>query len=524
MTFRIPQKPILTICGLIILSGLLRFHAFNSPVGGSHVWLSAHVVLTSLIWDSSGIDSHNFSPVYTFPGIENENMRSLASGISDTEGNYYYVSYPPFSFLLAYIFFKVFFLTPSLISLQLLNIFLQGVTAYLMYLTICELYHRNRNSFFPPGTLASVFYIFSTQSMWCHVYMYFADTLIQLLWSACILVSFIIFQREGVHKRPLLLIFGCINFLSVYTEWLGLFFSVLLFCYSTYKGFRNRIYFRVALIVALSTALAIFLTLWQYSSIDGFQTLISASTDKYLDRSGISQNSLYYAKIDILRLLNHYWRLHKANLILILFFSMTSLVLLKGNKSSGLKDHLYLIIIITLSILMHHAAFLEFSSMHDFSTLKSLILICFLIAFLYNFSVNAHINSANTLFFRRMLVGLMGIILFLNILIYYSMIDFRPHSIYSVVSHQVITTSPENAVLFGSTINDRENGVIVYMGQERAFSTQIQLLTQRNILGISGPREAITHMNKFGHNSGILYNFDQYGRLVGIDSFKRQSK
>ena len=520
MITSVRNKPFLIIFGLILLSSLLRLHAFINPVGGSHVWLSAHVVLTSSIWNTDGAKAHQFSPVYTFSESADKNMRTLASGISDNKGNFYYVSYPPFSFLLAYFFFKLFSLTPSLLVLQVVNIFLQWFTAYVIYLIVCELYHKKYTSYFYPGIIASALYIFSAQSMWCHVYMYFADTLIQVLWSISILVSFMIFQRGKVTSMRFIILLGCANFLSVYTEWLGLFFAVVIACYSAFLGTRKRAFFTVTVVVLISSLLAISLTVWQYSSVDGLQNLINASAEKYLDRSGISQNSLYYAQIDIQRILNHYWRLHKANIILLLFLSATLFILLKQLKYSKLKDHFYLTTITLAPILIHHAVFLEFSSMHDFSTLKSLIFFCFFTAYLYNILIyQTRLDPNSALFLQRLSVSLMIIILILNTLIYYSNINFSPQTIFSIASQQIATTSTQNDALYGSTRNQRENGIIVFMGGDRAFSPQIQLLTQRNILGVSGHIEAISHMKRYHNKHGILYTFDQYGRLVGIDSY-----
>ena len=517
MTPKLLKKPLFIICTLVLVSILLRLHVFKSPIGGSHAWLSAHVVLTSLIWDSEGIGTYNYSPIYTFFDEADKNMRSLASGISDNQGNYYYVSYPPFSFILAYFFFKLFYLSPSFEALQILNIFIQGSTAFVIYLIISTLYRKKTNTLFATGVVGSAFYIFSAQSMWCHIYMYFADTLIQVLWTLCIFLSFLVFRRNGAKNWIILFFLGFTNFLSVYTEWLGLFFAVVLIAYSLYKGIRNKIFFRVTLIVLLTTFLAFLLTLWQYSFIDGLDNLLKASAAKYMDRSGMSQYSFYYMKIDSLRLLNHYWRLHKANIIIILFFVITSLTLFKHFKSSNFKDHLYLIVITTCPIIMHHAAFLEFSSMHDFSTLKSLVLICFVISFLFNLITTSSPNPDTHLFLKRICLSVITLILLLNISLYYSKINFQPHTTFSIASVQIDITSSSNEALYSSTRSDRENGIMVYMGRERAFSPQIQLLTQRNIFATSGREEAITHMKTFEYEQGIHYIFDQYGRLTGIE-------
>ena len=265
----------------------MRWDAFRDPVKGSHVWLTAHTAMTLQIWDEEGISARYFSPAYTFSSPPNKHLRSLASGLSDSSGNYYYVSYPPLSFILAYAYINIFQLEPGMPALQSLNLILQLLISWLLYVVVCLVQQRPElDRIYPPAFLSSILYLFSAQAMWCHGYMYFADTVIQLFWVAGIALSTQIFFRAKSTSRAYVMCLGATVFLAAYTEWLGFFFAATLFMIALYFSGRDRSFIRVAAIVAISTTAAFTLALLQYAQIDGLSTYLQASVDKYTDRSG----------------------------------------------------------------------------------------------------------------------------------------------------------------------------------------------------------------------------------------------
>lgn len=509
--------PLLCICILLLTSTVIRWPAITDPVQGSHTWLSTHVIMTNQIWHSEGIGAYKFNPVYTYPAETNRNMRSLGSGLPDDQGNYYYVSYPPFSFYLSYLFFTVLLLKPNIVGLFILNILIQGLIAVLLYMLICVLFERKiTGMLYTPALLASSLYIFSAQTLWCHVYMYFADTLVLLFWVAYLLLSFLIFKRDRISSRGALTLFFITNFLLIYTEWLGLFVSATLFMYALYRSAREPIYLRILLLIAGATLLALGLTLYQYAAIDGLEAFLDTSISKYADRNGINEHAFYFVKLQMQRVLSYYGHLPRANLMLIAAFFALFLIS-KKKKNYLTAESGFLFALTLIPILLHHTIFLQFSSTHDFSTLKASIPFCLLLPILYNgvdFESDKKITSIDK---RWVFLPVFTLMMLLNIALFYSL--DRSRFLYRYAD-TVESSSTSEQALFAQVTDDRTNGVIVFMGEDRAFSTQIQMLINKNVLPVSKRVDVINHLRTNSISEGKLYIFNTYGGLIGIETIR----
>ena len=515
------SRPTTVILFLMLVSVLLRLHAFGGPIPGSHGWLTAHTIITNHIWQQDGLNTYKYNPVYSFSNQTDKNLRSLASGLADAEGNYYYVSYPPFSFYLSYLFINISRLNYSFESFYILNIIIQTLISFLLYALICSLYRTNyTNHICKPALAGSALYIFSTQNLWCHLFVYFADTLIQLLWVSIIFFSFHIFRRNKTNSKKYLFLLSISIFLAVYTEWLGLFAAFTLFMISAGMSFKHSTYLKVALLIAFSTSLALILTITQFSHVDGLESFINTSVSKYSDRNGYNYSSFYFTQLKITRLGLHYLRMPKTNLFLIVTLSLIALSFLKSVKTQRIPDHLFIIFSILTPILLHHSVFLEFSSMHDFSTLKTSVLFCVIAAFL--FQLNSSLLRTNNLSHVKITSFAFSVFILVNILSYYTHISFSSKSTLKEASSIIGSSSDSTEVLFAMSKGDRENGVMVFMGDDRAFSTQIQMLTKRNILAVPSRDQAMSTLKTLGAQKAKIFLFDQHGILTGIESIHSQ--
>jgi len=444
-------------------------------------------------------------------------MRSLGSGLPDDEGNYYYVSYPPFSFYLAYLFFTILFIKPNIIGLIILNVLIQGLIAVVLYTLICVLFEKKMTGkLYTPALLASALYIFSAQTLWCHVYMYFADSLVQLFWAAYVLLSFLIFKRDRISSRSVLILFFITNFLLVYTEWIGLFVSATLFLYALYRSVREPAYLRILLLIAGATLSALGLTLYQYASINGLEAFLDASISKYSDRNGLNEHTFYFVKLQMQRVLSYYGHLPRANMMLIVAFFALFLIS-KKKKGHFTTEVGFLFALTLIPVFLHHTIFLQFSSTHDFSTLKASLFFCLLLPILYNgvdFESDKKITSIDK---RWVFIPIFILMMLLNIALYYSL--DRSTFLYRYADTLESSSTSEQA-LFAQVTDDRTNGVIVFMGEDRAFSTQIQMLINRNVLPVSKRVDAINHLRSHSISEGKLYIFNTYGGLIGIETIR----
>ena len=509
--------------GLFLVTLLIRSDSIKEPVKGSHVWLTAHTAMTMEIWEKEGIAKHHFSPVYTYNAPANKHLRSLASGLSDEDGNYYYVSYPPFSFLLAYGFIKTLRLAPSMQSLQLLNLVIHFATSLLVYIVLCRLYRQKvRDKMFPPALMGAGIYLFAMQALWCHGYMYFADTVVQVIWVASLLFAFEILYRDKATSWPHLFALGLAVFLACYTEWLGFFFAATLFIVSTIFAFKNRIFIRLGLITAVAASSALVLTIYQYAQINGLDSFLEASVNKYSDRSGYGSESFYYIRLHMHFIVRHYWRLYYP-IIGAIFFLFVALATHKGPKvkSGGYERRTFFSLLI-VPILLHHFLFLEFTKVHDFALLKTLLLFSFAVPILYQSNIDRAAPEMRKSYVQLTLL-IITVLMSLNLLIYYKYDNSLPSDPFIVAGNHLKHDIDPEATVYAVNRNDRDSPLMIFMGSHRSFSPQVQLISQRNVLGVKDKSEALAHMQQNGFTKGHLIEINLYGVMLSSEPLRSAS-
>ncbi len=312
------KKAILFIA-IVVIYLIVRFSDINKPLDYNG-WSTAHSLITQQIWYKGGIQNYNFSPVYTFNNLKDKNIDNLG-GIKDAKGNYYYVSYPPFSFLLPFIIFKLLGIYPSLLPLNIFNAFLHVASAIFVYLLISLVLKKekqigvNHEAFF-----GFILYLFSPGNFWFYTNIYFADILVNTFFIAGVYFILKIIRQENFFSAKYLLFFGIIVLAGVYTEWLGLFFPISVLLYSIIKTKQDKRYLMLFSVTIIFTLISIFLTLYQYTSISGFSNLINEMQHKFLSRGGFS--SLFNLKF----FMNKFYLqlLKRLSTILILFFVFSS--------------------------------------------------------------------------------------------------------------------------------------------------------------------------------------------------------
>lgn len=384
--------------GLIILlfvaSIFIRKDNLSAPMYRYHEWITAHTLITSQIWEENGGPStYNYNPIYTYPG-EGNNFRNTLGGITKSNGEVYYVSYPPFTYIFAYYGMKVLGGT-SVKNIRILSLFIHFICSVLLYFIILKLDKKNNaHQFNLTGIIAAGFYIFGEGNLWNHGNLYFADTLIQPIILGLGLMTLTLLEKEKCSTQ-FKIAFFILVFLAIYTEWLGLFFSFTLGLFALYKWiFQKELKFRwltITLIIGFVTAIG--LTLIQYSSIEDFETLKEVWTKKYTERSGYSQSTHTAKQFNItgeLGLKNlqeqidyNYDRVLRTFTYLLIFLGV--LLLFKKNRKQivHVKAYSTSILFVSIVIGMHYLLFFNFNAMHGFASLKSGILFLLIGALIY---------------------------------------------------------------------------------------------------------------------------------------------
>lgn len=339
-------------------------------------YVTAHALLTVRIWQYDSPAIMHFNPVYTLPGEANRGINNLG-GIHDREGRYYYVSYPPFAFIFPFAIFHIGKIPADVLSLHWFNIILHGFSALGIYMVIAQLYGKKKGKCLP-ALAGSMLYLLAPANLWFHSAIYFVDVAAQPFF----IFGIFLFYRS-VYTKTLTPVLGLLLFLDIfimtYTEWIGVLFVLVgvLYLLIFTKQWKRT----VILVSLLSSAasLALCLTIWQYTQIAGFPALGQELLAKFAFRNGFStlnwkllENTAYF-----------YYRYYLT--IIILLFLFLILWFRKIGKTIRFfsTKEISLCFFSAAPVALHTILFLNFSSNHSFSTVKSSVFFSLIFGILF---------------------------------------------------------------------------------------------------------------------------------------------
>lgn len=374
---------LLLILVLFVLSVFVRKENHSVPLTRHHEWITAHTLITCEIWrDNGGPSAYHFSPVYTYPG-EGNHKRRMLGGVVDEKGDVYYVSYPPFSFLFAYYATQLMG-GPDTDSIRTLNLSIHFLCAVFLYLIAVALSSaENKSHFSIAGVVAAFLYLFSTGNLWIHGNLYFADMLVQLFVIAGLYAAIRLYRGQYKNEWLLLSALAALFFLATYTEWLGLLLSFFVGCsfLIAYFMHREKVYLKAFFTLGFSAALAIGLTLLQYTSIAGWDQLKEVSLSKYEERSGhevieevpnaftLENEAAYDFMID--RIDGFYKMAENFVGLFGIVFLLLVLIPNLRRKMETAGISFLILLLLGLAIFSHYYLFFNFNALHDFSSLKT---------------------------------------------------------------------------------------------------------------------------------------------------------
>ena len=272
---------------IFILSVYVRQENLKAPLQ-SEEWITAHTLITAEIWDENGGPSaFGFNPIYNYPGHGNA-YRSALGGIVAENGEVYYVSYPPFTFLFYYYVSHVVG-GPSVQSIRIISLLIHFLTSLLIFFLVQKIRSKkNQNAFNYGGIIAAGLYLFAKGNLRFHGNLYFADTLVQPLFIGCILLSLHYYKGEFKRENRTLIALFIVFFFTTYTEWIGLLTAFITGLFFLIKAIahRNKHLLKPFFTIGIASSLALAITIAQYSSIDGWESLKTTTSTKYAERSG----------------------------------------------------------------------------------------------------------------------------------------------------------------------------------------------------------------------------------------------
>jgi hypothetical protein len=332
-------------------------------------------------------------------------------GVTAENGDVYYTSYPPFAFIYLYYSSQ---LTggPTVFSVRFASLSIHLISAILLYFLIGAIRpDPEKKAINFAGIIAAGLYLFAQGNLWFHGNLYFSDMVVQPLFIGGLLLAVRYLRHQYKNEKVLLCLIFITFFLGTYTEWLSLFsafFTGLLFL-----GFaiakKQKTYLRPFFVIAVSSALALSLTIYQYAKVDGWEALKAQSEKKYEQRSGHAQtenidpNFSIHSGESFTLLKSTFDSFYKSteNYIAIAFIIAVLLVILRRIKrfaqyTTRLNFNwgILLIGLMLLPILLHYLLFYDFNTKHYFSGLKTgTLLICIAALFVqiaYQYSSQIH--------------------------------------------------------------------------------------------------------------------------------------
>ncbi len=369
------NKLIIACAAVAIISVLPRLEMF-APQMRNTEWNSGTVLRHLAIWEEAGPLRYAFNPVVTYPGPADrfiDNHASTQEGFeaySDRNGTYFYTTYPQFGYIAPYLFFKLLFLSPSIVGLRVFGLLIQVLTAALLCAIVIRMTGKRL-----PGFIAFASYALSPIAMYYHSFNYMSDMLVPVLFAASAYV-FLRIAEDEKNLRQKAWILGALLFLFAYTEYLGFFVAALMAAFLFFHH-TGRMRYVMALACLLPVGLALCVSVAQYVSVGNLSDFVSTMTSRYADAYEPFRTTL--AIRDLL-----YWygawhgHLYAAAGI---FIAMSWLIRCAQGKRDAFFDMtkrkaaIWTLVILAVPVVAHHVLFLSWTAYHAqyFSTLKSLL-------------------------------------------------------------------------------------------------------------------------------------------------------
>ncbi len=488
------KKTLPILFGIFIISVLIRVPNLDRPLSKHHEFCTAVTLRTLQIWADNGGSTYSFLPVMTYPGSVNKYINNQSSEIFDKEGNYYYVSYPPLSYLIPFAFFELFQIYPTPIALQIFNLAIHLIIAVFIYLILCFLLDNKVSEQLTfPALIGATIYLLLPATLWFHSNVYMADILTQLFW----VISIYIMLKISEYKQGVPTIWkvylGVVVFLMVYSSWLGVICAITIILYFLNKMRFDRKNGNLLFITVHSVVLAVLVMGIQYSLISGFTSYFEVLFERFVSRSGYDGAGFYdlISRIytSCVAIATNYATSYLPAIVILLF----GLLFLRKRISLSDKERM-IIYFSVIPVVMLHLLLLNYSG-HDFTTLPAAVFISISIAIVY-----AKLKGILKSKYQYLLNSGIIIMVVLSVVQYY--VINRPgdrswkRNLYNVQRD------------FGEYIKEEAKPDEVVFLRGIDIEPQVIYYAKRNIKRFLYPSQAKEHLQKVNQTKGILFDIE----------------
>ncbi len=482
-----------------LLSVAVRVPELGRPLSKHHEFCTAVALRIMQAWYDHGIRTYDYDPVMTY-GLHADkyinNDANTSGGMIDDEGNYYYVSHPPFAYYFPYAIFRVLHIRPDVLPLQLLNLLFHFLSAVFVYFTVCLLsFNRARSYLHFPSFVAYTVYLFLPATLWFQGNVYMSDMAVHLPFVIGVYTVLKMILRQKFYVPKYIILYAAILFIMIYTSWLGVFFAFGVVAYSllhvrSVRGFRVLIWTTIAI-----SFIALNLITYQYSEINGQEAYIREILTRYLVRGsvGLRHHGFAHFFFSYFLLFKDLFYNYIVNYlpIYLLIGGFAWIAITKAKLKIVFSENGYRFIWLSiLPVVLMHLFFLNYSK-HDFTVLYASLFFSVLLGILYDKVKKSGVFSDR---------GLNGLVLItIAVLIVQFYVTNPPGS------RSFTGARYDTEMKIGNAIKAQsEDTEVVFMSSKP--TPQMVFYAGRNIKEVSSKEEALTFLKMRKISKGVYFD------------------
>src|ERR1043165_255669 len=496
--------------GIFLLSVAVRLPQLNRPLSKHHEFCTAISLRIMQIWYDNGIAKYGYNPVMTFnnPADKFINNSANQSGrMIDKEGNYYYVSHPPFAYYFPFFIFKLLHIRPDVLPLQIINLGFHFLAGLFVYFTVCLLsFNRARSLPYRSAVVAFTIYIFLPVTMWFQGNVYMSDMAVHLLFVIGVYTALKMIIRQRFYSPKYIFFYVVVLALMIYTSWLGIFFAAGVVLYSLLhvreiKGFR--VLFWSTIVVS---GLMLRFMVYQYSQIAGVGAYVEEMLSRYIIRGSLEGTDqglghFMFSYLWLIKTLLYNYIVHYI-VMYVMIGAFLYLAFSRKKLKIVFSENGYRFIWLSAApVVLLHVVFLNYS-VHDFSVLYASLFFSVVLGILYD-----KIKKSGAIPLRRMQAGL--VITVVLLVAQYHLVNFS--GIHFLQPEWNDYRESGKNIL----INAGKDKMVFIIG--RSAEPQEVFYAQRNIRFASSKADAQQFMQQHHIDKGIIFSDSAhlYGSVSG---------
>ena len=482
-----------------LFSAAWRAPYLDRPLSDHHEWLTAHTLIILDNWRTQGALDHNFALLQTYAAAANRFVDGPLIKIFAEDGKGYYTSFPPFAAMLPYVFFTALSIEPTPLSLRIFNLFGHFIASVFFYRLLSLVLSRGagRRRAAAVGTAA---FILAAPNLWYFSNAYSWDTFQHYPWIIAIFFLLRIHEAEGQGRptRGLLGWFGLAAFTAAYSDHQGVLFLGLVAAWGFVRRKESRSVAAAAMIALAAATAALGLMLYQYASLVGLEAFFRATGDTVALRTEGGFR---------------YWRLIAYNYFTSGGYFLLPLAVMSGvwlprawrGAAWSFDRRAVLFAYLVLShIVIHALVFTQWTAIHDYSIVKSMVFFAALLAWLFQKSVTPETaRLART-----------GVAFALVVAAGASLSRYESHFAYS-------ENTARYRDLGRSIAASAEESETVFTVAAELIVPQVLYYARRNAQRVRSREEALAWMRIHERQRGRMFYIDRDFKVVRVETPRR---